>query len=140
MYWRKVGKAITVWWFAGSTVAFCAYVHTCWVSVFVHLFQLPRIFSVSGLPSLFYVFSTISILYNAINFLLLENNNLALKTKEAEQVSIKELHILWTCQLAVIPCTWKNSRGIYKMWLWLIQSFNFIVFMINSSLENVVCI
>lgn len=57
-------------------------------------FQLPRIFSVSGLPSLFYVFSTISILYNAINFLLLENNNLALKTKEAEQVSIKELHIL----------------------------------------------
>lgn len=48
----------------------------------------------SGLPSLFYVFSTISILYNAINFLLLENNNLALKTKEAEQVSIKELHIL----------------------------------------------
>lgn len=88
MYWRKAGKEITVLWFAVSTVAFCAYVHTCWINVFVHLFSITKdiFWIVSGLTSLFYVFSTISILYNPINFLLLENNNLVLKTKKAEQV------------------------------------------------------
>lgn len=72
-----------------STVAFCEHVHLYCVSI--HSFPITKgIFLVWGAFSLFYFFSTISILYNAMNFLLLENTYRVLKMKKNEEDSTKE--------------------------------------------------